>query len=120
MSGTYSEYAAPVWNRNRPCGKSHSRPLYRSEVVRNGRVGSDAEFAFALPQARIVKGSYCRLVTAAPQRIREIQVNTGVRIGRSLWKHPTLLGTPPVKPTRSRSYRYVVQGWRRAGQIPRA
>lgn len=109
VSGTYSEYAAPLWNRA-TCGKPRARPHYRSEGTRNGRVGSDAEFAFALPKARNVLGKDCRLVTAAPQRIGDFQANTGVRVGRTLWNHPTLLGKPPVKPTRSHSYRYVVQG----------
>lgn len=110
VRGTYSEYAAPLWVGRPTCGQPEFRPLFASPSVRNGRVGSDPEFAFALPDAPNVFGRECRLVAAAPQRIEDFQVNTGVRVAGSSWNHPTLLGGVPVKPTKRHQYRYVIQG----------
>lgn len=117
VRGTYSEYSPPTWKRF--CGKSEFRPQFKTAKVRNGRVGADAEFTFALPTVDTgirLNGQDCEAISAAPQRVGDFQVNTGVAIPRPgivtprKWNHPSLLRAGTPRYSTRHSYRYVVQG----------
>lgn len=118
VRGTYSEYSAPTWARRRFCGKPEFRPQFKSPKVRNGRVGADAEFTFGLPTGNGVRlnGQDCLSIAAAPQRVGDFQVNTGVVVPRPgvvtprKWNHPSLLRAGAPRYSKRHTYRYLVQG----------
>lgn len=118
VRGTYSEYSVPTWTRRQYCGNPEFRPLYKSAGMRNGRVGADPEFTFALPTGKLVRpnGQDCAAVSAAPQRVGDFQVNTGVVVSRPgvvarrKWHHPSLLRAGAPRYSKRHTYRYLVQG----------
>lgn len=117
VRGTYSEYSFPTWTRRQFCGNPEFRPVYKSAGVRNGRVGADPEFTFALPTGKLVRpnGQDCLSVSEAPQRVGDFQINTGVVVPRPnlvsrKWHHPALLRGGSPRYSKRHTYRYLVQG----------
>lgn len=117
VRGTYSEYSPKTWTRF--CGTPEFRPQFKSPKVLNGRVGADAEYTFALPTVGTgirPNGQDCDAVSAAPQRVGDFQVNTGVAIPRPgvvtprKWNHPSLLRAGAPRYSTRHTYRYLVQG----------
>ena len=85
------------------CGAPERAPMFGS-AGGSGRVGTDAEFIFALP----LVGRSC-----ANARLPRPYANFQANLGRG-WEHPSLLsGRALVRPSRSHTYEFALSG---AGQ----
>jgi hypothetical protein len=85
------------------CGAPEQAPMF-SSAGGSGRVGTDAEFIFALP----LVGRSC-----ADARLPRPYTNFQASVGQG-WEHPSLLsGQTLVKPSRSHTYEFALTG---AGQ----
>jgi hypothetical protein len=85
------------------CGAPERAPMF-SSAGGSGRVGTDAEFIFALP----LPGRSC-----ANAKLPRPYANFQANLGQG-WEHPSLLsGQTPVKPSRSHTYEFALTG---AGQ----
>lgn len=85
------------------CGAPERAPMF-SSAGGSGRVGTDAEFIFALP----LVGRSC-----AHARLPRPYTNFQTNLGQG-WKHPNVLSSQSlVKPSRSHTYEFALTG---AGQ----
>ena len=85
------------------CGAPERAPMF-SSAGGSGRVGTDAEFIFALP----LVGPSCANAML-PRPYANFQANVGQG-----WAHPSLLsGQTPLRPNRSHTYEFALSG---AGQ----
>jgi hypothetical protein len=82
------------------CGAPEKAPMF-SSAGGSGRVGTDAEFIFALP----LVGPSCANAML-PRPYANFQANLGQG-----WEHPSLLsGQALVKPSRSHTYEFALSG----------
>jgi hypothetical protein len=82
------------------CGAPEGAPMF-SSAGGSGRVGTDAEFIFALP----LVGPSCANAML-PRPYANFQANLGQG-----WEHPSLLsGQTLVKPSRSHTYEFALSG----------